>query len=63
MFTPREKKVLIDLLNTVQVTGTITTIGKTLAELDALIKKIEAMPVEESKEAGSEKSKPKRHRH
>ncbi len=47
MFTEAEKKILIDLLNAVQVTGTRETIGKMLEQLDALTRKIEALPVEE----------------
>ncbi len=51
MFTQKEKKLLLDLLNGVQVTGTRATIGKTLEELDALARKIEAMPVEQKQTA------------
>ncbi len=47
ILTQKEKKLLVDLLNGVQVTGTRATIGKTLEELDALARKIEAMPVEQ----------------
>ena len=47
MFTKNEKKFLLDLLNNVQVSGTRITIPKTLEEIDALARKIEAMPVEQ----------------
>jgi uncharacterized coiled-coil protein SlyX len=46
MFTQEEKKMLLDLLNSVQVTGNRQQIGKMLEKLDALARKIEAMPVE-----------------
>jgi hypothetical protein len=49
MFTTAEKKTLIDLLNAVQITGTRASIGKTLEQIDALIRKIEALPTEDPK--------------
>lgn len=51
MLTLEEKKMLLDLLNSVQVTGNRATIGKTLEKLDTLARKIEAMPVEKPIEA------------
>lgn len=51
MLTPEEKKMLLDLLNNVQVQGNRATIGRTLEKLDTLARKIEAMPVEEPVES------------
>jgi len=46
MLTQEEKKMLLDVLNAVQLQGTRETIGRTLEKLNALARKIEAMPVE-----------------
>jgi hypothetical protein len=47
MLTPQEKILLLKLLNSAQVSGTRQTVQKTLEDLDALVRKIEAMPVED----------------
>jgi hypothetical protein len=60
MLTQEEKKMLLDLLNTVQVTGNRATIGKTLEKIDNLARKIEAMPVEKNTEVGVGNDTPKR---
>jgi len=57
MFTEEEKKMLLGLLNSVQVTGTRATIGPMLEKLDALSRKIQAMPVEVASPQPSEKKK------
>ena len=44
MLTQEEKKMLIDLLNAVQVSGNRQQIKQTLEKLDALTRKVEAMP-------------------
>lgn len=49
MLTQQEKNFLLKMLENVQVSGNRKTIGKTLEQLDALVRKIQAMPVEEPK--------------
>jgi cell division septal protein FtsQ len=46
-FTPDEKNILINLVNSVEVKGSRQTIGKTLEVLDKLARKIEQLPTEE----------------
>lgn len=57
MFTPEEKKLLLSLLGSVQVSGTRQQITTTMEKLDALEKKIQAMPVEEPAKPKLEKRK------
>jgi hypothetical protein len=57
MLTQKEKELLLKLINSVQVSGTRATIGKTLEELDALTRKVEAMTtVEETSQPENEKA-------
>ncbi len=60
MLTQEEKKMLLDLLNNVQVTGNRATIGATLEKLDALARKIEMMPTEKDELVEEEKKTKKR---
>ena len=55
MFTQKEKDFLINVLNKVQITGNRQTIAKTMEELDTVIGKIQALPVEDVKPAEEEK--------
>jgi hypothetical protein len=50
-FTPDEKNILINLVNSVEVKGSRQTIGKTLEVLDKLARKIEQLPTEEQQPA------------
>jgi hypothetical protein len=49
MLTKEEKKMLLELLNSVQISGNRQTIPQMMEKLDALARKIEAIPVEEPK--------------
>lgn len=58
MFTQEEKNFLLKLLNNAQVTGNRNTIPETLAKMDALTKKIEAMPTQDETPGKSGPSMP-----
>ncbi len=51
MFTLEEKKILLGLINNVPIQGNRQTVLQTLETLDAIARKIEALPVEEVKAA------------
>lgn len=50
MFTKKEKKLLTDLINTVPIQGNLQSIPKFMEELNALSRKIAALPEEEGTE-------------
>lgn len=49
MFTQKEKEILIGLINNVPISGNRQQILQVIEELDALTRKVEALPVEEEK--------------
>jgi hypothetical protein len=51
MFTEEEKKMMIGILNSVQISGNRQTILQVMEKVDTLIRKIEAMPTEEAQPA------------
>lgn len=57
MLTEEEKKLLLQLLNSAQVTGNRQTIAPMLEKLDALARKILAMPTEKAETPKSIKKK------
>lgn len=46
MFTEEEKKMLLDLLNSVPISGNRQTIPQMMEKVDRLVRKIEAMETE-----------------
>jgi uncharacterized coiled-coil protein SlyX len=44
MLTKEEKKTLLDILNSVQISGNRQTIPQMMEKMDTLTRKIEAMP-------------------
>ena len=49
MFTEEEKKMMLDILNSVSISGNRQTVRQMMEKVDNLARKIEALPVEESK--------------
>lgn len=50
MLTEKEKQTLLKLLDSVQISGNRAQVRKAMEELDALTKKVEALPTEETPE-------------
>jgi hypothetical protein len=55
MFTQEERDLLLQLLGSVNVSGTRQQIKATMEKLDALEKKVQALPVEEPVQPKEEK--------
>jgi uncharacterized coiled-coil protein SlyX len=48
MFTEEEKKMMLDLLNSVSISGNRQTVRQMMEKVDRLVRKIEAMETEEA---------------
>ena len=57
MLTPEEKKILLGLINGVEIKGNRQNIAAMMEKLDSLARKVEALPTEEPKPEPKTKKK------